>query len=579
MTLTARWYQREAIDAIYGYWLCSGGNPVVALPTGGGKTLVIAILCQELLTLYPDMRIVVATHIKELIEQDYTEMLQVWPDAPVGIYSAGLNRRDAKAKILFCGIASAYKKINEIGAIDLVIVDECHLVGHDSDTMYRQFIDAARAITPDMRVLGLTATPWRLDSGRITEGKNKIFDELVYDTDIRRLIDEKFLCNVIAKKTAMQLNTDGVGKRGGDYITSELEVRVDKAHIVKAAVDEMLIFGKDRKSWLVFCVTVAHGEHVRDEIKSRGIACEAVFGHTPKHDRAEHIRAFKSGDLRALVSVGVLGTGFNAPAADMLCLLRPTASAGLYIQQVGRGMRNAPGKSNVLVLDFSGNVLRHGPIDDVSPKAEGRKSPRICPQCATINKPAALACVDCGYVWPVVPQPPRERKLNKPKADEHGDILKQKDKEPQWFEVKRVDYHRHTKWGAGPDHPPTLRVEYCCGFVFYSEYICLSHRGFAREKAVGWWLRRDPHRMVPKDVDEGLKTARELRVPRRIRVVRDGEWDRIVGWDFDTTGQVPAHLPAVGSPAPQIARPYDDDDDDDNDDDDDDNDDDDRPWF
>jgi DNA repair protein RadD len=133
-----------------------------------------------------------------------------------------------------------------------------------------------------------------------------------------------------------------------------------------AVVDEPI--EGNRRSWLVFCASVQHAFHVRDAIRARGFTCETIVGETPGAEREALIHAFKRGDIRCLINANVLTTGFNAPGVDLLAMLRPTMSAGLYVQIVGRGCRVAPGRANCLVLDFAGNIARHGPINAVKPK-------------------------------------------------------------------------------------------------------------------------------------------------------------------------------------------------------------------
>lgn len=167
--LKLRDYQSSAIDAVFDYWREFDGNPLVDLATGCGKSLVMAKLIQRLIEGWSDMRVMIVTHVAELIEQSYLELLGVWPFAPAGIYSAGLGRRDARSQIVFAGIQTVHNKAQQIGHVDVLMVDECHLIPINSNTMYRKFIDALLEINPDMKILGLTATPYRLDSGRLDE--------------------------------------------------------------------------------------------------------------------------------------------------------------------------------------------------------------------------------------------------------------------------------------------------------------------------------------------------------------------------------------------------------------------------
>lgn len=387
--LKLRPYQQEAIDAIYAYFGKHTGNPLIVIPTAGGKSLVMAAFSEGVLKTWPDQRILIVTHVRELIAQNHAEMLGLWPEAPAGVYSAGLGRREADARILFAGIQSVHRKAVEIGHCDLVLIDEAHLIPVSSATMYRRFIDELMAINPKLKVIGFTATPYRLDSGMLHEGDAALFTDLAFEVSVRELIDRGYLCPLVSKQPKTRLDVGGVGSRGGEFIASELQAAVDKEAITRAAVSEVIAYGAERKSWLAFCSGVEHARHVAEEFRGRGITCSTIFGDTPKDERDKIIAAFKRGEIRALASMGVLTTGFNAPGVDLIAMLRPTKSAGLYVQMAGRGTRLAPGKANCLVLDFAGNVSRHGPIDLVEPRrpggAGGGEAPtKVCPECESI---------------------------------------------------------------------------------------------------------------------------------------------------------------------------------------------------
>jgi len=383
--LTLRPYQQAAITAIYGYFETNTGNPLVVISTAGGKSLVMAAFIEGVLKVWPDQRILIVTHVRELIAQNHAEMLGLWPEAPAGIYSAGLGKREVQARILFAGIQSIHRRAQEIGHTDLVLIDEAHLIPGKSKTMYRCFLDALSAINPALKVIGLTATPFRLDSGMLHEGDAALFTDIAYEAPVRDLIDLGSLSTLVSKQPKTRLDVSSVGTRAGDFIPRDLAAAVDQEAITRAAVTEIIEYGKDRRSWLAFCSGVEHSRHVAEEFQRRGIRCETIFGDTPKDERNAIIAAFNRGDIRALASMGVLTTGFNAPAVDLIALLRPTKSAGLYVQMVGRGTRLAPTKENCLILDFAGNVRRHGPIDLVRPKRQGEGSggeapTKVCPE-------------------------------------------------------------------------------------------------------------------------------------------------------------------------------------------------------
>ncbi len=535
--LTLRPYQQAAITSIYGYFQSHKGNPLVVIPTAGGKSLVMAAFIEGVLKAWSDQRILIVTHVRELIAQNHAEMIGLWPEAPAGIYSAGLGKREAQARILFAGIQSIHRRAQEVGHTDLVLIDEAHLIPGDTSTMYRRFLDGLARINPALKVIGLTATPFRLDSGMLHEGKNALFTDIAYEAPVRDLIDAGYLSPLVSKQPATRLDVSKVGTRAGDFIQRDLAAAVDQEAITRAAVTEIIAHGRDRKSWLTFCSGVDHARHVAEEFARQGITCRTIFGDTPKEERDAIIAAFKRGEIRALASMGVLTTGFNAPAVDLIALLRPTKSAGLYVQMVGRGTRLAPGKENCLVLDFAGNVRRHGPIDLVRPRrpgeAGGGEAPtKVCPECDSIIALSATECPDCGHVFPA-----REVKIAPTAA-----TLPVLSPKAQWLPVHGVSYSRHDKLGG----LPSLKVTYNCGLRSYSEWVCIEHQGYARQKAADWWRKRAPGCPVPLTVAQAIAEAKRLVRPSEISVRPSGRYVEVSGYRFDPCAQsTPASAPSA----------------------------------
>jgi DNA repair protein RadD len=546
MGFQLRDYQREAIDALTKYWGLNGGNGLIVLPTGSGKSLVIAAICQELLRDFPTMRIGMITHVRELIDQNYRELLALWPEAPAGIYSAGMGRRDVAERILFMGIQSVWKRPLTVGEFDLLLIDEAHLVSHDDDTMYRKFFDEQQARTPDMRIAGLTATAFRLDTGQLNKGDGKIFDDVVYEANVRDLIEQGYLCKLVTKSTKQKLDVSGVHMRGGEYITSELEEAIDKENITRSACLEICGAGFNRRSWLVFCITVAHGTHVCEELQRIGVKADKVFGITPKGDRDRIIDEFRRGETQALCSVMVLGTGFNVCEVDLIAGLRPTQSAGLWLQQVGRGLRNAPGKQDCLVLDFAGNTRRHGPIDTIRSDLVHHVDVMECPDCHSIVPEKTEKCPDCGHEFPK-PKPlvaeevtPKARLMHEAKADEEAEIVSDgySSNLPQWVEVTSVHASVHYK-GGDRNTTPTMRVDYQSGrFSSYSEWICPMHPPgtYPHGKAITWLaMNMLPGYEKARDIYELVRLANEglLLKPCEIRVRPDGRFFKILDRRFE----------------------------------------------
>jgi DNA repair protein RadD len=526
MTLSLRPYQRAAIDALYDYFGGNTGNPLVVMPTGTGKSVVIGGFIREAIAAYADTRVLVLTHVKELIAQNFMALLRAWPEAPAGIYSAGLSRRDIHAQILFAGIQSIHRHAYRVQRCDLVLIDEAHLLGRGDSGMYRSFLKQLNEINAGLlKVVGFTATPYRLDSGLLYEGKDRLFTDIAYDVPVLDMIRQGYLCPVVPKQTTTQLDVGSVGTRGGEFIAKDLEAAVDRDEVTRAAVQEIVQHGEGRGSWLVFCSGVAHARHVRDAIREHGISCETVTGDTPAGERDGILAAFKAGRLRCVTNANVLTTGFDAPGTDLIALLRPTKSVGLYVQMVGRGTRLAEGKDDCLVLDFAGNTARHGPIDMVDgrkkePSGDGAAPIKVCPECQTINHASARRCIECDHEFP----PP----VVKVAPQAASNALLSTQIQAAWCDVTGVTYARHEK----PGKPPSLRVTYQCGLVRHSEWVCIEHTGFPREKAVGWWRQRAPALPTPSSVDEALAASDALRVPIAIQVRPAGQYTEIAATRF-----------------------------------------------
>jgi len=512
-------YQLAARNALWAYLTSRTGNPLIVLPTGTGKSVCIADLCKTILSKY-DARILIITHVKELIQQNYEKMLAVWPEAPAGIYSAGLGRREKDAQLLFCGIQSVYDKAYELQRVSLIVIDESHLIGGNDDSMYRRFFTDVAAINGKCRVVGYTATPFRLDSGHLTKSKNALFDDVVYDYPMLKAMNDGYLCRLSSKVTSGFLDTDGVARRGGEFVQGELARAVDKDDVNAFICDEIVEAGRDRKAWLIFCSGVDHAYHIRDKLVERGITAETVVADTENRD--EIFAKFKAGEIRALTGMNVFTTGFDAPTIDLIAMLRPTLSPGLVVQMAGRGTRLHPDKKDCLVLDFARNIRRHGPIDMIGmdtakEKGEGGDAPiKICPQCMEIVYAGVAVCPACMYVFP-----PPAKDLTRTAASDS--VLSDEVMEQEVFEVS---YARHEKVGG----KPSLKVGYCTSVVFdkwYYEWICFEHEGVARAKAVRWWSDRASG-MPPRTVDEALSRTDELSEPESIRVKRDGKYWRVV---------------------------------------------------
>ena len=523
-----REYQQRTIDQLYAWFEAGGaGNPCLVLPTGSGKSHIVAALCKDALQNWPETRVLMLTHVKELIEQNAEKMRQHWPGAPMGIYSASIGRKDLGEPITFAGIQSVRSKARELGHIDLVIIDECHLVNHKDEGGYRKLLAELKAINPSLRVIGLTATPYRLGHGLITD-KPAMFDDLLTPVSIEELIFKGYLSTLRSKVTKAKLDTSGVHKRGGEFIESELQAAVDTDDQNHAVVHEVMALAGERKAWLFFCAGVAHAQHVAEVLRQQGVAAECVTGETPKKERERILTDFKAGRLRALTNANVLTTGFDYPDIDVVVMMRPTMSASLYVQMAGRGMRVKSHTDHCLVLDFAGVVEMHGPITAVQPPkksagdGEGEAPVKVCDACGELVHISAMTCPACGAAFP--------EPVKKAMVLRNDDIMGLEGKE---LEVSAWAWREHTSKASGKQ---LLAVTYYGGLsdAPITEYLPILHEGYAGQRAMSQLVSMANSASI---VDGGLNVQTMIEMvqnlnnatpPKLIEFRKDGKFFRVL---------------------------------------------------
>lgn len=528
-------YQRRAIDQLYDWFAACAGNPCLVLPTGSGKSHIVAALCKEALQEWPETRVLMLSHVKEILEQNAAKMREHWPGAPLGIYSASIGKKQLGEPITFAGIQSVRQRAGQIGHIDLCIIDECHLVSHKDEGGYRNLLADLLAINPAMRVIGLTATPYRLGHGYITD-KPALFNELLEPVTIEELIFKGHLATLRSKMTTARFDLSSVHKRGGEWVESELQAAVDTADNNSAVVNEIAALGADRKHWLLFCTGVDHAQHIADTLNTLNIAAACVTGATPKAERERLLAAFKAGEIRALTNCEVLTTGFDFPGIDLIAMLRPTMSAALYVQMAGRGMRPCEGKVNCLVLDFAGVVATHGPITAVQPprkagKGEGGEAPvKVCEAdvdggiCGELCHPTVKVCPACGTPFPLP--------IAKPLALHNDDIM---GIEPKELAVTSWRWRKHTSSASGKD---MLTVTYYGGLSdpHVKEYLTVAHEGYAGDKAIATLsvIARSAKAQLRQGITlDGTAAIMNFATPpAMLRYKVDGKYHRILGRDW-----------------------------------------------
>lgn len=389
---TLRPYQQAAVDATLAHFRASTAPAVIVLPTGAGKSLVIAELAR-----LAQGRVLVLAHVRELVEQNFEKFRATGAEA--GIYSAGLDRKDFSEKTIFGSIQSVARASEEFFRdFSVLIIDECHRVSMAGETQYQQVITRLTGANPQLRVLGLTATPYRMGQGWIYEyhgprqlqqtRTSRFFKKCVYELGLRTMVREGYLTPPIRIDAPVACyDFSSLKLHGISYFQAEIEKLLsDQKRITRGIIENIVELSKDRQGVMIFTSSVKHAMEIMRYLPPYVAAM--VVGDTESAEREEAIAAFKARKLKFLVNVSVLTTGFDAPHVDVIAILRPTESDSLYQQIVGRGLRLSPGKKDCLILDYTGQGH-----DLFSPEIEGDKPASncvvvevACPQCGTLNE-------------------------------------------------------------------------------------------------------------------------------------------------------------------------------------------------
>ena len=399
-------YQREAVRRVVVHFRGSDEPAVVVLPTGSGKSLVIAELAR-----LARGRVLVLAHVRELVEQNHAKYLAYGLEAD--IFSAGLGRKESGRQVVFGSVQSVVRNLERFAVPDhprgpytLLVIDECHRVSPKEDASYRQVIDHLRVANPRLKVLGLTATPYRLGQGFIYHrhhhgmvrgDEDTFFRDCVFEQPLRLMVKQGYLAE--PRRIDAALFKDGQELRydfsalfstsgpasTGLFREEELNRVVAGHRATPGIIAEVVEHARERQGVMLFAASVAHAEEILGYLPAREAAL--ITGETLSAERERLINAFKARELKYLVNVAVLTTGFDAPHVDLIAILRPTESVSLYQQIVGRGLRLSPGKRDCLILDYAGNPWDLYAPEVGSPKPAGDTEPVQveCPACGHAN--------------------------------------------------------------------------------------------------------------------------------------------------------------------------------------------------
>lgn len=518
-------YQQDAIDAFWaGTKSHKGENPLLCLPTGAGKTIVIAEILRGILDI--GYRAVVLARSKELVSQNHDKFTRHLPGVDAGIYCAGLSKKQTDNDVVFATIQSICKNTKALGDRHLLIVDEAHQIPSREVSQYQLALAEFRERCPNALLLGLTASPYRLDGG-VIHGPSRQFDYVAHSVPLSKLINDGYLTRP-RTIDCEAIDLTGVKKSSGDFAKQDVEQRfLDTKDVI---TDQIVDAANEQssKSVLVFASGVAHAETIKKRIRSRGESVELITGETLPLIRQSSLDTFDRGNIRFLVSIDTLTIGYDCTRVDHIAVCRATQSPGLFYQICGRGFRLHEGKEQCWIQDFGGNIDRHGPIDSgsygintIKVKGESGEAPkRVCPSCFMILPASVTKCSKCGMEFP--------RECNLESRASRQQILAT----PRWFDVDDVQYKR---WKGKKGKPDTIRVDYTVSQnddwlekKVVSEWVCIEHDGFAHKIAQRWWIKRSK-KMMPKTIEEALYLIESgaTAAPKQLLILRDGAYDRI----------------------------------------------------
>ena len=388
---TLREYQQEAVDATLAHFRKSNDAAVIVLPTGAGKSLVIAELAR-----LARRKILVLTHVKELVEQNHAKYQSYGLTG--GIFAAGLKRKENQCQVTFASVQSVSANLEKFkDEYSLVIIDECHRISDNDDSQYSTIINQLKQSNRDLKVLGLTATPYRMGMGWIyryhyrgfvRSDQDRPFQRCIYELPLSYMINRGYLTkpHLIDAAVAQYDFSALPQNRFGEYVEKDVnQLLSNNQRVTRSIIEQVVTLAEKRRAVMIFAATVAHAREIEGYLPEQETAL--ITGETHLMERDFLIQQFKQGDLKYLVNVSVLTTGFDAPHVDFIAILRPTQSVSLYQQIVGRGLRLYDGKEDCLIIDYAGNSfnLHHPEVGEKKPSSDSEPVQVFCPGCGFAN--------------------------------------------------------------------------------------------------------------------------------------------------------------------------------------------------
>ncbi|MGR0279623.1 DEAD/DEAH box helicase [Marinomonas dokdonensis] len=397
-TFKLRDYQQQAVESVIEHFRRHLDPAVIVLPTGAGKSLVIAELSR-----LANGRVVCLAHVKELVEQNHAKFEATGNTA--GIFSAGLNEKASHHKTTFASVQSISANLSAFQEpVSLLVIDECHRISMQDSSQYQQTIEHFRKLNPKVKILGLTATPYRLTTGWIYQQhyhgycrgqmedakQAAFFKKCIFELPLQHMVKQGYLTPPVHYDAAIahydfSLLTESLDgeQDANDIALNELIHKYPR--VTQAVTEQILQLSENRQGVMIFAATIDHAYEIGSYLPEDRTAI--ITGKTPIRERDQLIQAFKQKQLKYLVNVSVLTTGFDAPHVDVIAILRPTQSISLFQQIVGRGLRLSEGKQDCLILDYTNNGYNifQPEIGEKKPTSDSVAVQIHCPECDFAN--------------------------------------------------------------------------------------------------------------------------------------------------------------------------------------------------
>lgn len=550
--IKGRDYQYDAMQAFFDYFNNGNtGNPIIYVAGGGGKSVIIALIIEKIMELYRGQRIIISAGSMDLVGQNYSKLVNLLPLGSIGIYSAGLGKKQPWCDIVYGGIQSMCKSGAKFGHRDLLFVDECQDLAPEDEGRYKIFINELKKKNPYLKVIGFSATPWREKGGSLVGQEGGIFTDIIYEISQKFLTEQGYLAPLISKSSLIQANLSGVNiTSSGEFNLKKAEAAIDKEGLTLQALAEVDKLTQNRKNFLFFCAGVGHAIHATSILKNRNWDATIITGETDKKLRPQLLEKFRKNiKKQALVNNRVLTVGTDLPNTDCIVLWMATNSLGLYVQILSRGTRPiyAPGydletkagrlaaiaaseKPNCLVLCYGGNIERFGAVDLIQIPKEKKKGAgtgiapqKICPQCREPVLIMLKECPTCAYEFP------EDEKAAHSHVATTAAIMAAEIK-PERYEIASVKYST----GIDKNNNTYAKISYFDSWgLIANEFV---HFAYQKGRLVSWHnerLKDNGLMPTPESAEELIAMKDNYLTPTAIYTKKSGKYQEITDYEFN----------------------------------------------